>query len=54
MSSSPGINFYLVCYIQFFWIWRVLFGFEVEFGDSINLEVLSLGVFGICVSVGWS
>ena len=28
------------------------FGFEVEFGDSINFEVLSFGVFDICISVG--
>ena len=26
--------------------------FEVEFVDSRTFEVLSLGVFGICVSVG--
>ena len=30
----------------------IRYGFEVEFGDSINFEVLSLGVFGICILVG--
>ena len=32
----------------------IRYGFELEFGDSINFEVLSFRVFGICISVGWS
>ena len=28
-----------------------LVGFEVEFGNSINFEILSLGVFGVCILV---
>ena len=41
MSSSLGNGkflFGILYIIFFFWIWRVLFGFEVEFGDSIKFE----------------
>ena len=36
LLAQEIVNFYLVYYIWIFWIWSVLFGFEVEFGDSIK------------------
>ena len=53
MSSRLGNDKFLfgMLYIKLCWIW---FGSRVEVGDSINFEVLNIGVFSIFVSVGWS
>ena len=52
ISSSLGNDKFLFSMLYINLLNLVWFGFEVEFGDSINFEVLSFGVVGICVSVG--